>query len=182
MNAEASLLDADGDGVVTLDDMMRAGEGTMFGSGFEATAVWPVPGYEQLNPRDFSRRQGDGRFGSPRAGGRTHEGVDIAAPVGAEVVAFDYGRVVGSVPSYSTTYGNQVVIDHGGGIYSQSAHLDTVLVTPGTMVRPGMRIGTIGRTGNVPALAMPHLHFEIRLGSPGPSAPVADPMLYIRRD
>ncbi|WP_434213418.1 peptidoglycan DD-metalloendopeptidase family protein [[Pseudomonas] boreopolis] len=145
---------------------------------------WPVPGYTKLNEAD-KPREGRGEFGSPRntARGRsTHTGIDIEAPTGARVVAAADGAVVDIKPNPSTTYGNQVVIDHGDGVFTQSAHLDTVLVKPGVLVNGGQDIGTVGRTGNTPALGDSHLHFETRLNSSAPRAAggtVFDPMQYL---
>lgn len=142
---------------------------------------WPVPGHTDLNDRDQTRGQGGGGFGDARTGNRTHEGIDITAPEGSEVVAAGPGTVVDIQPNPSTSYGNQVVIDHGTNaegqhIYSQSAHLETVTVSPGDTVTAGQQIGTVGRTGNTPANADAHLHFEVRVDGSGPTADVADPI------
>lgn len=141
---------------------------------------WPVPGHTRLNERDTTRGQGGGEFGDPRAGGRTHEGIDITAPVGTEVVAFREGTVVDIQPNPSASYGQQIVIDHGD-IFSHYAHLSRIDVSPGDRVTSGQVIGLVGATGNTPARADPHLHFEIRIGGSGPFAPVADPMGYLPR-
>jgi len=146
--------------------------------------AWPVPGYTRLNAAD-KPREGKGEFGSPRrtkAGMSTHTGIDIEAPTGARVVAPRDGAVVLIKPNPSSSYGNQVVIDHGDGIYSQSAHLDTISVKPGMLVNGGQDIGTVGRTGNTPHGGDSHLHFEIRLGVPAPRSAggtVVDPLTHL---
>lgn len=145
---------------------------------------WPVPGHTKLNAAD-KPREGRGEFGSPRntsRGRSNHTGIDIEAPKGARVVAPQDGAVVDIRPNPSGTYGNQVVIDHGNGVFSQSAHLDSVAVKPGALVNGGQDIGTVGRTGNTPSLGDSHLHFEIRLNGPAPRAAggtVVDPLPYL---
>lgn len=143
--------------------------------------AWPVPGHTRLNVAD-KPREGRGEFGSPRntsTGMSSHTGIDIEAPIGARVVAPQDGAVVRITPNPSISYGNQVVIHHGDGVFSQSAHLDTILVKPGMLVNGGQDIGTVGRTGNTPRSGDSHLHFEIRLGTPAPRSAggvVVDPL------
>lgn len=115
--------------------------------------------------------EGRGEFGSPRntsRGRSIHAGIDIEAPEGARVVAPQDGAVVDIRPNPSGTYGNQLVIDHGNGVFSQSAHLGTLAVKPGVLVNGGQDIGAVGRTGNTPSLGDSHLYFEIRLNGPAP--------------
>lgn len=140
--------------------------------GRQSLEVWPVPGYGQLNESD-KPREGRGEFGAPRntsRGPSTHSGIDIKAPAGTPVVAAGDGEVVDIQPNPSTTYGNQVVIDHGEGTYTQSAHLDSTSVEPGDSVEAGQQIGTVGTTGNTPKSGDAHLHFEVRKGGPAPRA------------
>ncbi len=71
-------------------------------------------------------------------------------------------------------YGQMVDLNHGNGILTRYAHLESVEVFPGQKVRQGNQIGTLGATGTRrgaalekgdPApvdAALPHLHFEIR--------------------
>jgi RHS repeat-associated protein len=144
----------------------------------------PVPGHTALNKAD-KKGEGRGEFGTPRntARGRsTHSGIDIQAPKGADVVATQDGVVVDIRPNPSGTYGNQVVVDHGGGVFTQYAHLNSVAVAPGDPVNGGEQVGTVGRTGNTPSLGDTHLHFELRLNSPAPRSAggtVADPLPYL---
>jgi RHS repeat-associated protein len=145
--------------------------------------AWPVPGYRKLNSADRPG-EGDGIYGSCRGGGckRPHSGIDIEAPVGSDVVSFADGKVVSISPNPSSTYGNQVVIDHGNGVFSQSAHLDSLNVSPGDTVKAGQLIGAVGRTGNTPPAGDSHLHFEIRIGTKWPvsaGGQTDDPMEYL---
>jgi hypothetical protein len=112
-----------------------------------ASSAWPIPGYCSLNSADSSRNQGGGAFGDRRNGGRTHQGIDIAAPVGAGVVAAFSGTVVSISPNPSGSYGHQMILDLGGTRYLQYAHLNgAALVQPGTTVQAGaLRLSTSGR-------------------------------------
>ena len=62
-------------------------------------------------------------------------------------------------------YGDMIVINHGNGVFTYSAHLDSFSVDHGTRVAAGNVIGTVGRSGNVPAGARSHLHFEVILNN-----------------
>jgi murein DD-endopeptidase MepM/ murein hydrolase activator NlpD len=131
-----------------------------------------VPGHGSLNQADKAG-EGDGTFGSLRNtknGTSTHGGIDIQAPPGSAVIAAQSGIVIDIRPNPSDTYGRQVVIDHGNGYYSQSAHLEGIQVKPGEKVSAGQLIGSVGRTGNLPPNGDSHLHFEIREGSYLPRA------------
>jgi RHS repeat-associated protein len=130
---------------------------------------WPVPGHTVLNVAD-QPGEGDGNFGTPRNNSSgVHNGIDIQAPVGSEIVAFRKGKVVLVVGSDNGGYGRQVVLDHGeingSHIFSQSAHLDSVVVATQQYVYAGQEIGKVGRSGNVPPQGDSHLHFEIRIGN-----------------
>jgi murein DD-endopeptidase MepM/ murein hydrolase activator NlpD len=145
--------------------------------------AWPVPGHTQLSERDPKRGQGDGAFGAPRDhGGGSHTGIDITAPEGTPVVAAGDGTVANIQPDPSTSYGNQVVIAHPDGLYTQYGHLSRSDVAPGDTVQAGDQIGLTGRTGDVPQTADAHLHFEVRSGSMRPHSTggqVVDPMQYL---
>jgi len=92
-----------------------------------------------------------------------HDGIDIAAPLGAPVFAAAGGRVafVGHLPDGAEI----VLIAHDGGLFSMYAHLDDTHAPPpvkvGDSVRAGDPIGWIGLTGITTG---PHLHFVIRRG------------------
>ena len=55
-----------------------------------------------------------------------------------------------------------VIVDHGGGWFTVSGHLDTFDVAVEDEVRAGDPIGTAGETGS---LTGPRLYFEIRQGT-----------------
>ena len=88
---------------------------------------------------------------------RWHSGIDIGAAAGATVIAADSGTV--SVATYSSSYGNYVMIYHSNGTYTLYAHMSSLAVTAGQTVTKGDTIGYVGSTGWSTG---PHLHFEIR--------------------
>ncbi|WP_405997402.1 peptidoglycan DD-metalloendopeptidase family protein [Streptomyces sp. NBC_00829] len=103
-----------------------------------------------------------------------HTGVDFAAASGTPVKAVGPGTVVSA--GWGGAYGNEVVIQHGDGTYSQYAHLSSLAVSSGQSVSGGQQIGLSGTTGNSTG---PHLHFEIRTG-PGYGSDI-DPLAYLRQ-
>lgn len=90
----------------------------------------------------------------------SHEGIDFRAVRGAAVRAADNGVVVTATAQYERDVhsGAVVILRHSERIDSFYAHLDTVRVLPGQVVRRGDVIATAGMTGTARA---PHLHFEI---------------------
>ncbi|MEU9581687.1 M23 family metallopeptidase [Streptomyces chilikensis] len=102
-----------------------------------------------------------------------HTGVDFALPTGTPLKSVAAGTVVSA--GNGGAYGNQVVIQHQDGMYSQYAHLSQLSVSAGQTVTVGQQIGLSGATGNVTG---PHLHFEIRT-SPEYGSDV-DPVGYLR--
>ncbi|MFI6697951.1 peptidoglycan DD-metalloendopeptidase family protein [Streptomyces sp. NPDC050509] len=104
-----------------------------------------------------------------------HTGVDFVASTGTTVKAVGAGTVVSAGAGGS--YGNQVVIRHEDGMYSQYAHLSSLSVSAGQSVGSGQQIGLSGATGNVTG---PHLHFEIRTG-PDYGSDV-DPLAFLRQN
>jgi murein DD-endopeptidase MepM/ murein hydrolase activator NlpD len=125
------------------------------GSGvFQGRMTWPVPGFTRVTS-PFGMRN------HPIFGGqRMHTGVDIAGPGinGAAVVASGNGRVIAS--GWRGGYGNTIIIDHGDGVTTLYAHLQSMSVGVGQQVSAGQRIGAVGSTGNSTG---PHLHWEVRV-------------------
>ena len=87
---------------------------------------------------------------------RTHNGVDIGASYGTSIYAADGGEVVSS--TYSSSYGNYVMINHGDGRFTLYAHMSERLVSVGDSVYQGEVIGLVGSTGYSFGA---HVHFEI---------------------
>ena len=89
---------------------------------------------------------------------RAHEGIDLAAPMGAPIIAPASG-VIRSV-GYAAGYGNTFEIDHGNGIITKFAHCSRILVRAGQSVARGQLIATVGSTGLATG---PHLHYEVHV-------------------
>ncbi|MGB7983248.1 MAG: peptidoglycan DD-metalloendopeptidase family protein [Candidatus Nanopelagicales bacterium] len=85
-----------------------------------------------------------------------HTGLDFAAPSGTDVLAAASGTVVST--GYAGAYGNQIIIDHGGGWQTTYNHLSSIRTAKGQKVSTGDHIGDVGSTGNSTGS---HLHFEV---------------------
>jgi len=81
---------------------------------------------------------------------RWHEGIDIGAAEGTPVYAVLNGRVAHAVTAGTAHfggYGNVVVIEHDGGLWSLYAHMQhPPLVQTGQPVLAGQQIGQVGGT------------------------------------
>ncbi len=85
-----------------------------------------------------------------------HTAVDIANKIGTPIYAADAGTI--EFIGWGTGYGNQIVIDHGGGKKTRYAHLSKFFTKKGQQVSKGETIGAMGSTGWSTGS---HLHFEI---------------------
>ena len=97
------------------------------------------------------------RYG--RRSGRSHDGIDIAAPAGSPVRAASAGEVLFSAEKGG--YGNLILVRHENGLITVYAHNQINLVRTGQRVKAGQTIAKIGQTGRATG---PHLHFEVRRG------------------
>lgn len=98
-----------------------------------------------------------------------HEGIDLMASLGDEVVAASDG-VVSDIIRSRKGLGNVVVIDHQNGYKTRYAHLTDIQVRIGSEVTKGSRLGTVGMTGSSFA---PHLHYEVQKNDS-----IVDPVNY----
>jgi Membrane proteins related to metalloendopeptidases len=87
-----------------------------------------------------------------------HNGEDIAAPLGAEVVAMNDGVVCLTADHFFS--GKGVFVDHGLGLYSMYFHLSEVFVKDGEAVKRGQVIGKVGASGRATG---PHLHWGVNM-------------------
>ena len=94
--------------------------------------------------------------------GSRHTGVDIAGPVGTAIYAADDG-VVATSGWNRGGYGNMILVDHGGGIFTRYGHASKNLVKAGDTVKRGDVIALMGSTGRSTG---PHLHFEVMTSTP----------------
>lgn len=89
---------------------------------------------------------------------KLHTGMDIGAAAGTKVLAANNGTVIKA--GWNNSYGNLVMIDHGGGIVTLYAHNSKLLVSTGDVVAKGQDIALVGSTG---VSTGPHIHFEVRV-------------------
>jgi murein DD-endopeptidase MepM/ murein hydrolase activator NlpD len=114
-------------------------------------------------PLDGSITSNFGPRDAPMDGASTnHQGIDIDGNEDDFVIASESGTITHAGPKGS--YGNLVIIDHGGGYETYYAHLSSIDVRVDEEVMQNRVIGKVGKTGRATG---PHLHFELRLnGSP----------------
>jgi len=103
---------------------------------------------------------------------RPHEGIDVAAPMGAPIIAPASGVVMRV--AYENGYGNTLEIDHGNGIVTRYAHCSRIDVKNGQRVTRGQTIAAVGSTGLATG---PHLHYEIHI-----NGKVVNPLTYVLAD
>src|SRR5205085_7772784 len=109
-----------------------AAGGTGAGPGAPSTKGWVLP----LPPGSYTPTSPFGwRLHPILHDWRLHTGQDLAAPTGTPVYAVFAGRVTAAGPNDG--YGNQVVVDHGGGVASAYNHLSVIVVPAGAAVKAG---------------------------------------------
>ncbi|MDI9494958.1 MAG: peptidoglycan DD-metalloendopeptidase family protein [Bacillota bacterium] len=114
--------------------------------------MWPLPGHYRITS------EYGGRIHPITGKWSTHGGMDIAAPYGTDILAANGGVVI--FAGYHYSYGNYIIVDHGGGIATLYAHCSRLLAREGQAVAKGEAIAKIGSTGESTGN---HLHFEVRL-------------------
>lgn len=98
-------------------------------------------------------------WGASRSGGRTHEGIDIFAPLGTPVLSATRGLVVRK--GWNRLGGRVVTVMGPGGQSHYYAHLDEFSSPEeGDWVEAGTVLGYVGTSGNA-AGTPPHLHYGI---------------------
>ena len=91
---------------------------------------------------------------------RVHDGVDIAAEAGTQVVAAAAGTVYAVYAD--ERMGMTVVINHDGGYVTEYASLaENVAVAPGDPVTAGQAIGCVGDTALLESAIGDHIHFSV---------------------
>ncbi len=99
-------------------------------------------------------------FGAKKSG-LHNDGVNIAAPRGTAVKSAENGVVVYTGNALKGS-GNLVLVRHDNQWMSAYAHLDSIAVKKGQILKRGASIGRVGSTGSV---TTPQLHFELRRGT-----------------
>lgn len=112
---------------------------------------WPAPSYTRISD-DYGNRIHP-TLGVPQF----HNGVDMAAPGGSPILAAADGTVIAA--SYSSSMGNYIMINHGGGLYTIYMHASALYVSTGQSVTRGQKIAAVGSTGRSTGN---HLHFSVR--------------------
>ena len=106
-------------------------------------------------------------WGYPRSGGRTHQGTDMMAAMGAPVVAITDGRI--TYEGTGATAGKWLILSGDDGHSYYYMHNRSNLVSSGRVVA-GQSIATVGDTGNAIG-GPPHVHFEYHPDGGGPVNP-----------
>ena len=116
----------------------------------------PIPVLLGVEVADLTKN-----FGDPRSGGRTHEGLDIMAPLGTPI-ASPTDAVVMRVGNGASS-GLYVRTMNPGGESFVYMHLSAYAtnIKSGDVLKRGDILGFVGNTGNA-AGGPTHLHFEIR--------------------
>lgn len=129
----------------------------------EPIFIWPIERSQFWLSSPFGPRK------KPNGSWELHTGIDMAAQRGTPIKAGQSGIVIQA--SYSSGYGNTVVLDHGQitndkrKFKTRYAHMDTISVKVGEKINQGQIIGTVGATGCVRKSKngkdASHLHFEV---------------------
>lgn len=149
--------------LIDLEVLIAALENNNYETYVGGTFAWPAPGYYRITSPYGMRVHPVLKTYS------NHSGLDIGAPMGSYAIAANAGIVTKATYSYS--YGNMVMIDHGGGVSTLYAHGSEILVNVGDVVERGQAVLKVGSTGWSTG---PHLHFEIRI-----NGQTIDPYPYI---
>lgn len=108
----------------------------------------------------------------------SHNGTDLAVPIGTELLAAAPGEVV-CVKAEFNRGGLKMIIDHGNGLMTCSVHLARALVKKGDKVKRGQPIAITGYSGLDGVVTfpfgVPHVHYNIWLnGRPVDPFAIAD--------
>lgn len=150
---------------------MESGSGSISGGssgGSSSIGNYPVSSKGMICPLQYSNVTiSAGWYGYAK-----HKGIDFITrgatgnTYGKEIRAAADGVVYSAEYHYS--WGNNVYINHGNGVYTRYAHCSRMVVSAGKSVKQGQVIAYVGNTGNVspkPSASNPHagahLHFEV---------------------
>ncbi|MDR1247501.1 MAG: peptidoglycan DD-metalloendopeptidase family protein [Clostridiales Family XIII bacterium] len=125
--------------------------------------LWPVPGHYNITSHFGNRVHPILRVP------KMHTGMDISCPKNTPIVAANGGTVI--MAAWNNSYGNVVIIDHGGKIVTLYAHNTSLAVAEGDIVSQGQTIAYAGMTGSATGN---HCHFEVRV-----NGEYLDPELWV---
>ena len=123
-------------------------------------ARMPPPDTLSMPVRDVQAARIADTFGAPRGADRQHEGVDIFAPRGTDVLSATPGIV--TAIRDTGLGGRQVWVLGPARQRHYYAHLDDWApgLAAGDLVMPGSLLGSVGDTGNARGTP-PHLHYGV---------------------
>lgn len=118
--------------------------------GAAAGFIWPCPS-SYIITSEYGYRE------IPTEGATSnHQGLDIGASYGSDILAAASGTVM--TATYSISAGNYIIIYHGNGLSTVYMHASALYVSPGQTVNQGDVIAAVGSTGYSTG---PHLHFGV---------------------
>lgn len=95
-------------------------------------------------------------------GGMGHNGIDLRASVGTQIMTSGDGIVVGvgntDAACKGVSYGKWILIEHNNNLSTLYAHLSLIKIKEGDIIKEGQIIGYAGDTGYITG---PHLHFAV---------------------
>ncbi len=128
-----------------------SGTASQYSGSWNGSMTWPAPGNTRVSSA-FGKRK------APTAGASTyHNGIDIAAPKNANIVAAAAGKVI--QVGTNNARGKFLKVDHGSGIVTLYQHCNSIVVNAEQVVSAGQVIAKVGSTG---ISTGPHLHFEVQ--------------------
>lgn len=146
--AETNAINAE---IKALYEEQRKNNTASSNAAYSGTMGYPLPSSYTTVSSGFITRT------SPISGKtENHNGLDLPAPRGTSIYAADAGKVV--IARHSSSWGNYVTIDHGGGMMTLYAHASSLNVTVGQTVKKGDTIAYVGSTGWSTGN---HLHFTV---------------------
>ena len=132
----------------------------------ESTLMSPLPVFKVTHP-----------FSELRAGGRPHNGVDLATASGTQVSSPADGEVIVANINGNSMCGGTIRIKHANNIVTGYCHIKQLDVKTGDQVKQGQVIGLSGGGGGDIGKGNstgPHLHFTVTVNNK-----VVDPVDYI---
>jgi len=111
--------------------------------------IAPLPEYRITSSYGGRRDPFTGRWTS-------HNGIDMQQPAGTPILATGPGIV--AYTGWYGGYGWMVEVDHGMGVRTRYAHMQSIATEKGQKVEVGEKLGLVGSSGRSSG---PHLHYEI---------------------
>ena len=133
-----------------IEDLARQSQGSYTGGQF----LWPIQSMSTYISSPFGPRTDP----YTHKVGSFHQGIDITGSNinRHPILAANSGTV--KLAEHSGSYGNYVILDHGGGVMTLYGHMTNYIVSTGQSVKIGQVIGYVGSTGWSTG---PHLHFGV---------------------